>query len=105
MATNPRAAENGQGAWCFFGARSFPLPGLATFRGLASQESFSPTPRRAARRLATQRNENTKDELDIMKLRTPLGGLGLVALLGVAVGTTGCQGAGAFAQVNEKLSQ
>jgi hypothetical protein len=43
--------------------------------------------------------------LDIMKLRTPLGGLGLVALLGAAVGMAGCQGAGAFAQVNEKLSQ
>jgi len=40
-----------------------------------------------------------------MKLRTPLGGLGLVALLGAAVGMSGCQGAGAFAQVNEKLSQ
>jgi len=39
-----------------------------------------------------------------MKLRTPLGGLGLVALLGAAVGMSGCQGAGAFAQVNEKLS-
>ena len=40
-----------------------------------------------------------------MKPRTPLGGLGLVALLGVAVGMAGCQGAGAFAQVSEKLNQ
>ncbi len=40
-----------------------------------------------------------------MKQRTPLGGLGLVALLGAAVGMAGCQGAGAFAQVSEKLNQ
>jgi outer membrane murein-binding lipoprotein Lpp len=40
-----------------------------------------------------------------MKLATPLGGLGLAALLGAAVGLAGCQGAGQFAQVSEKLNQ
>ncbi len=40
-----------------------------------------------------------------MNRRTPLRGLGLVALLGASVGLTGCQGAGAFAQVSEKLNQ
>jgi protein-disulfide isomerase len=40
-----------------------------------------------------------------MKLRNPLGGLGLLALLGATVGLAGCQGAGAFAKVNETLSQ
>ena len=31
--------------------------------------------------------------------------LGLVAVLGMAVGLTACQGAGAFAQVSEKINQ
>jgi hypothetical protein len=40
-----------------------------------------------------------------MKRRTPLAGLGLVALLGAAVGLSGCQGAGSMAKLNEQLTQ
>ena len=40
-----------------------------------------------------------------MHRTSPLRGLGLGALLGTVVGLTGCQGAGAFAQVSEKISQ
>jgi len=40
-----------------------------------------------------------------MKPRTPLGGLGMLALFGATVGLAGCQGAGQFAQVSEKLNQ
>jgi hypothetical protein len=40
-----------------------------------------------------------------MKRRTPLGGVGLIALLGAAVGLSGCQGAGSMAKLNEQLTQ
>jgi hypothetical protein len=40
-----------------------------------------------------------------MDTPTSLRGLALLGLLGAAVGLAGCQGAGAFAQVSEKLDQ
>ena len=40
-----------------------------------------------------------------MNTPTSLRGLALLGLLGAAVGSAGCQGAGAFAQVSEKLDQ
>jgi len=40
-----------------------------------------------------------------MNRTPPTPKLGLVAVLGLAVGLTACQGAGAFAQVSEKINQ
>jgi hypothetical protein len=89
------------------------LSSFATRAVLGAAQHSQPLLVRGALRASTEgiawalgdRKKPSKDELP-MNTPTPLRGPArLLALLGVAVGLAGCQGAGAFAQVSEKLDQ